>query len=203
MKKLLIPLLWVGLVLTIAYSAKEAVRAVRETVQWESDTTRLFTQVEVDAIVRDSARVFAVRSDSVAKRLTVIAERQKRSILHLQGIGDSLRGLLTTSTTPQESLSVALGAIETYRVALDTAQAVIDGYRSIVAVRDSQIVQLSRSERLGWKNVDSLTALIRRTPTCRRIPLLGIPVPKMGLGYAVTTGGQGVGIGVMIPLSCK
>lgn len=36
MKKLLVPALWVALVLTILYSVKEAVRAVRETVQWEA-----------------------------------------------------------------------------------------------------------------------------------------------------------------------
>lgn len=200
MKKLLPPLLWLVALVMVVYSVKEAIRAVRETVQFEQDTTRLFTQIEVDAIVRDSARAFAVRSDSVAKSLTALAERQKRSILQLRGIGDSLRRVLGSTTNVPDSLHVAIGLIETLQSASDSLALRSSVLEAIIALRDSQIVHLVQSERLGWRGVDSLQALIRRTPTCRKLPLLGVPVPRFGIGYAVTTGGQGVGIGVMVPL---
>lgn len=203
MKKLLVTLLAVAVILTVLYSVKEAVRAIRETAVWEADTTRLFTQVEVDAIVRDSARAFADRSDSVAQSLATLAERQKRSILHLQGVGDSLRWVLDSATNAPDSLQIALGLIETLQATSDSLARRSSVLEAIIAAQKSQIVQLSRSERLGWKNVDSLQALIRRTPTCRKIPILGISVPKLGIGYFATTGGHGVGIGVMVPLSCK
>lgn len=202
MKKLLVPLLAVAVILTVLYSVKEAVRAIRETAVWEADTTRLFTQVEVDAIVRDSARAFADRSDSVAQSLATLAERQKRSILHLQGVGDSLREVLDSATNAPDSLQIALRLIETIGATSDSLARRSSVLEAIIASQQEAVVRLRVSDSLGWKNVDSLQALIRRTPTCRKIPLLGIPAPKVGIGYFATTGGHGVGIGVMVPLSC-
>lgn len=168
---------------------------------WEADTARLLTDLNVNR----SQRVILQRErDSIglfAESLKALANRQNVQIGRFRASGDSLRLLLTTAT-PQESLPLALGLAETYRVALDSSLSRSSVLEVFIALRDSQMVRLTQSEALGWRSADSLAALIRRTPKvgCKR--LFGVPLPQLGVGYGLTTRGAGPVVALVVPIRC-
>lgn len=168
---------------------------------WSQDTLRLLTDLNVNR----SQRVILQRErDSIglfAESLKALANRQNVQIGRFRASGDSLRLLLTTAT-PQESLPLTLGLVETYRVALDSSLSRSSVLEAFIALRDSQIVRLTQSEALGWRSADSLAALVRRTPKhgCRKIPIVGISVPTLGIGYGIGPRGAGPVVALTIPI---
>lgn len=203
MKRVLVPLLWLCLALTIVFSIRSVVKDIREMVQWSADTARVFDSVEVHRLIRDTVEALN-RQDSIQNaKLVAVAKRNAHLASSARERSDSLLGLLTSSQTPSESLQVTTGALETLQVGYDSLLMAFVSLRGAYLSQSLSLQRLTISEKQAWADIDSLQSLIRRTPTCRKMPFLGIPLPKVGIGYAATTGGQGIGIGVMVPLSCR
>lgn len=190
--------LWIVLLCAVGYSVRSCQGAVNEWRSWESDTTRLFTQMDADRLQRAEDAVEQLSNE--AERLRGVAERNGQLLKSLRGTLKVQLDSLGQAQTTSDSLHVALRALETYKAALDQSVQRSAVLEALSRTQDSTIQILTRSERVGWANADSLQALIRRTPKCPRLPLVNVPMPRLGFGYAVTSGGSGVGVGVFVPL---
>lgn len=197
MKKLLPPLLWLALILTIGFSIKSAVRAIRETAAWEADTTRVYTQIEVDRIAKDSVDAVEARRDTERDSLMVVANQRAVARWNAQREGDSLRRVLQEAHNPSDSLDVTLRLAQRYQVALGEAQGENASLRAVIQSQTLSLVRLKVSEAQAWAHIDSLQALMRRKPGgCKVLGLFACPVPvvAVGLGSKGLDGFVGVGI---------
>lgn len=199
-KRLLVPALYTALALTVLFSVRSVMRDFREIAQWGADTTRTFDSVEVHRLIHDTVEAVVTRNQQVVDSLQSIANR--RSVLRnaAERKGDSLLARLDSAVSESDSLFIALQTAQSYRVALGEATGEIVSLRSIVAQQALSLSRLETDNKTAWADIDSLQSLIRRTPTCRKIPILGISAPKLGIGYFATTGGHGIGVGVFVPL---
>ena len=196
MKKLLVPALWALLVLTILYSIKEAVRAVRETVQWEADTSRVFTQIEVDRIARDSVVAVETREAEARNNLLKLADRRAVAGRNAQREGDSLRRVLQEAQNPSDSLQIALETTERYQVALGEAQGENAALRDVIQSQSLSLVRFKTSEAQAWASIDSLQALMRRKPGGCRLLVIPCPVIVGGASAVLSNGTIHTGAGV-------
>lgn len=201
MKRLPIVLLVVALCVVVVREVQYA-GARKDWAIWQADTVRLLADLNVNRSQRLILQRERDSLESLANRLLGVANRQSGVIRAYRIAAESLQSALDSSPTPSDSLDVALRLADTYRVALDSAQAESSVLRTYSALRDSQMVRLTRSEVLGWRSADSLAALIRRTPShgCKRF--LGVPLPRLGVGYGLGPRGMGPVVALVVPLKC-
>lgn len=203
MKKLLPPLLWLTVLACLFFGIRSAVRSAGQWAVWDASADR--TLFEVDSLKRlrtqDSVAIDSLRR--VGKQALANADRQHRSVLQLKGTADSLVALLDSATDTPESLWVTTRALETTQAALGEALSENASLRASYAAQSILTQRLTVSEKQAWGAVDSLVALVRRVPGCPKIPILGISVPKVGIGVGVGIKGPGVMVGVVVPLGCR
>lgn len=192
MKRLLPYLLVLALVLAAWWGFAKYVKWSGEWAVWEADTTRQFSQIEVDRLLKGQRDSLNRQSDSAAKHLIGIANRHSREVGRLSGVADSLLGVLDRSQTPSESLTTALHALDVHQAALGEALGEVVSLRGAYAAQSLTVTRLTLDNKLAWDHIDSLQALIRRVPKgCR---LLLIPCPRLVGGVGVTySGGKVVG----------
>lgn len=169
---------------------------------WREDTTRLLRSIDG---LKSQRLIVERENDSlrtVIGRKSGVAERNATTAQVLRGVAESLQVALDSAQSAPESLQIALGRAETLQGAYDTLLVGFVALRGAFLSQSLLTQRLTISEKQAWSAVDSLSALIRRTPGCPRIPLLGIPLPKVGLGVGVGVKGPGVMVGVVVPLSC-
>lgn len=198
MKKLL-PYLLVGGVLFALYASWNAV--AKDWGAWEADTTRLFSQVEVDRLIHDTTEVLNRRDSVETARLLGVAERSRAGRERLQRVADSLSGVLREAQTPSDSLDVTLRVIETLQGALGDALGETTALRAAYAAQSLAFQRLKLDNGRAWADIDSLQAVIRRVPRGCRI--LGIPCPERVLGVGITTNGQQTTSGLTVAAGWK
>lgn len=109
---------------------------------------------------------------------------------------DSLRYALQVGDTLSNRLHDALLGLQTARGALDSLRVALDSQKQATA----SLRGAFEGER---DRADGLANLLKKTPSCHKIPLLGISLPKVGIGYALTTHGVAPAVAVIIPLGCS
>lgn len=144
-----------------------------------------------DSVLKDNRRLsgFIDSATSVANRYRD-TPRPPKPLPPDTTLRDSLRYAVERYTVAEQDAVYAHLEAQTLRGALDSAQAAI--------------VRLRATSRILEARGDSLASLLTRLPSrCPKIPILGISVPKVGIGYAVTPRGAGPAVAVIIPLGCS
>lgn len=188
-------LLW-GLALIALLSLGWGVWRDHEASGWHDDAVAAragwdMQKVETARVLKDNLRLtaFVDSAVSVANRYRD-TPRPPKPVPPDTTLRDSLRYAVERYTVAEQDAVYAHLEAQTLRGALDSAQA------SIVRLKSTSAVLEARG--------DSLASVLARAPNpCPKIPLLGIPLPKVGIGYAVTTGGQGLGVALVVPLGCR
>lgn len=199
-KSLLPYLLLLG---ALAYFIPQGCANDRAWEAWQADTQRLLRSIDG---MKSQKLILERENDSLRKAIgnkVVVAERNANLARGAKAEADSFRALLDSSQNAPDSLQNALWLAERLGVAYDSLNSAYHGIREAFLAQSLLTQRLTVSEKQAWSAVDSLSALIRRTPGCQRIPILGIPVPKVGIGVGVGLKGPGLMLGVVVPLSCR
>jgi len=105
---------------------------------------------------------------------------------------DSLRFWRDSAGKAQANFGVVIRAVADYRIAFDSLAEAF------------QLQELAASRfRVAYEKehqrAELLSATLEAAPIgCKKV--LGLPIPKVGLGYAATTGGTGWAVGVFVPI---
>lgn len=167
-----------------AFAVRNVLTTSREWQGWEQDTTRLFTAIEVERIVRDSNKALLNENARLTDSLSAIANRHSVRRTTALREADSLKALLEGGVSERDSLLYALEMAERLEGALGEATGEIVGLRSIVAAQGLSLSRLKLSEQQAWSLLDSASAVIRRVPRGCRIVV--IPCPTVSGGYGAT-----------------
>jgi hypothetical protein len=95
----------------------------RHDAVWKADKAMVLAQASHDKATADSLRKFADGLQERAKDAERVAERNNRMAIASRKDTDSILGLLNTSRNGSDSAEVALRALETLRVGMDSLQA--------------------------------------------------------------------------------
>lgn len=198
-------LIVVGVLLLVGFSGWQAYRA--DKFRTERDTALAIsaqhraidsvTAQEGEAAARwaDSVQAAAILQGRRADSVTAILRRPRPplplpdstasdSVRYWRGVAETLQVDLWTAS---QSLEARTAEASGLRVALDSQKVATARFRA--AYEGEQ------------RRADLLEKTLRRAPTgCPKVPLLGIPVPRVGAGYAVTTNGSGPAVAVIVPL---
>lgn len=109
-------------------------------------------------------------------------------------VRDSLRYWRDSASVAQTVAETALNALQARQTELGALRGQLEAETALAGhLRDALTLQTSRA--------DGLEATLRKMPVgCRRIPVLGIPIPKVGIGAALTTHGLEPAVAIIVPL---
>lgn len=188
-------LLW-GLALIALLSVGYGVWRDHEASGWHDDAVAArvgwdMQKVETARVLKDNQRLTAFMDSSVqVANHYRDTPRPPKPLSPDTTLRDSLRYAVERYTVAEQDALYAHLEAQTLRGALDSAQA------SIVRLRGSVGLLEARG--------DSLASVLARAPNpCPKIPILGIPLPRVGIGYALTARGAGPAVAVIIPLGCS
>lgn len=182
-----------------AFAVKNVLTTSREW-QWEQDTTRYFTAVEVGRLIQDSTRPLKASLDSAVRVGHLAASRSRMRRDSLRGVAESLTVALRSSTNSLVSRQDALQAIETLEGSLGEARQESQALEAIIESQSQMLgVAKLENDRL-WTLIDSASSVIRRVPRGCRIPVVGIKCPTVVVGGVVTRQGLDVGVAFGFPL---
>lgn len=133
-------------------------------------------------------------ADSLGRRVGQLLTRHPPVAPPAPTATDSSRYWRDSATVAQATAQEALGALEVRGRQVETLEAALDSQRVATGLlRQAYTGEHDRAEGLA-------TAL-RRMPTgCQKI--LGLPAPRLGVGYGMTTKGLSPVVAVVIPLGC-
>jgi len=142
-------------------------------------------------------------SQIAADRTTQVAERQIREaeailerppvVLRIPDstVRDSLRFWRDSAGKAQETAQVTIQALNGYRVATDSLQVALRAQEAASAVLRSALQDETA-------RANGLELVLRKAPGCHR--LLGLPVPRLGVGAALTTRGLEPAVALIVPI---
>lgn len=189
---------------SLVWGSCQSQRASR--FQATKDSALAVSQLQ-DSIAQESAR--AADSASTVARAALSASRA------LQRRSDSLLQLIRSAPPVRPPDSTSSDSIRYFRErhqnASDSAQALagaviaLQGSLDSLGVAFAAQVEATAQFRGAYETERSrsatLEAALRQAPTpCPRIPLIGLPVPKLGPGAALTTRGVVPALALVIPL---
>ena len=173
--------------------------------RWEQERQRLEAAGrfyrDTTSAIRDTLRASLQRIDSLraARRDTIVPIRIIRRL-------DTLRLVVgDTAQTDSLRLVAAQRSLELQDTIMAAQSRRIATLEDLVQQDSMAIVLFQRQRGMDSTRVVVLEDLIKRAPTrgCR-LPLIGLPCPKLGIGYAGTWADgklrQGPAIAVIIPI---
>lgn len=183
-----------------AYAARQQTRA---------ETTR-DSAVAVAVVLRAQNQALALSGDS----LQTVARKGVQSAEEARRRADALRASLTHPPVPtpdttlrdslrfwRDSATVAQFGAETALRLSETLQGSLDSLTVAFEAQQAAAAHFRLAYEGERDRGDSLVAVLRTMPVgCKRLPLLGIPVPVVGIGYALTPKGIAPAVALTVPL---
>lgn len=159
----------------------------------DSVATGALWEMRRDSLTADSLGRQVDSLEGVAKRLTAIAYRPTPPVVRPDTtVRDSLRYW-------RDSAGVAQTTAETALAALHAHERVADGLRGQLAAEQAVAGHLRDALTAQTTRAEELEAALRKMPVgCRRI--LGLPIPRAGVGAALTTHGIEPALAIIVPI---
>ena len=196
------PALWVFAAVALL-AVVYAVVVGRSQDRWHRQVDSLVVVSAVKDSLAQAAMKAGLRYAGEAGRLAGVSDSLNREAHRLQGL---LRHpVLKPNPTPADSLRYwrdsaqsAQGTADVALQALDLTRGSLDSLKSAFTSQQAATASLTLGYNEQRDRADAAIALLRKAPRCHR--LLGIPIPKFGVGAALTTRGLEPALAIVIPL---